>query len=204
VTALNSEELARYTDILRLRSGAALTLRFAEPADVGALQRYFRSLSSASRYNRLMGAAPELPHTQLEKFIHVGEGGSYSVIATMAIDGDETVVGEVRYAYHPEIAGLEFGVSVADGWHGQGIGAALLSNLQCRAAAFGAERLFGDTLRSNGAMLGLARKMGFAFAPTPGDWKQIRLEKPIGYAPHEIPCASWRLAATAMAHPAAF
>jgi hypothetical protein len=53
-------------------------------------------------------------------------------------------------------------------------------------------------------MLGLARKLGFGFAPTPGDWKQVRLEKPVGYAPQEIPCASWRLAATALAHPAAF
>jgi GNAT superfamily N-acetyltransferase len=204
VTALNLDHLAQYTDVVRLRSGATLTLRFAEPGDAGALQRYFRSLSQASRYNRLMGAAPELPSTQLEKFIHAGEGGSYSVIATMAIDGVEIAVGEVRYAYHPETASLEFGVSVDDGWHGQGIGAALLSNLDCRAAALGAERLFGDTLRSNSAMLGLARKIGLAHMQSPGDWKQVRLEKPIGYAPHEIPCASWRLAATAMAHPAAF
>ena len=105
----------------------------------------------------------ELPHTQLEKFIHVGEGDSSRVIATMPIDGSETVVGEIRYAFHPETASLEFGISVGDGWQGQGIGAALLSNLACRAAAFGADRLFGDTLRSNGAMLGLARKMGFDF-----------------------------------------
>jgi GNAT superfamily N-acetyltransferase len=195
--SLNLGNLGQYTDVLRLRSGAAMTLRFVEPSDADRLQRYFRSLSEASRYNRLMGGATELPHSQLEKFIHPGESGSYSVIATIASEGSGAIVGEVRYADHDDSASVEFGVSVHDRWHGHGIGTALLLNLECRAAAIGAELLFGDTLRSNGAMLGLARKRGFSLAPTPGDWKQIRLVKQIGFAPQKIPCAAWRLAAAA-------
>ncbi len=50
-------------------------------------------------------------------------------------------------------------------------------------------------MRSNDVMLGVARKSGFAFAPTPGDWKLVRFEKDIDLAPQDIPCASWRLAA---------
>ena len=79
----------------------------------------------------------------------------------------------------------------------------MLKNLECRAAAFGAERLFGDTLRSNDVMIGLARKTGFAFTNSPGDWKLVRFEKHIELAPREIPCASWRLAAQQIAHQAA-
>jgi hypothetical protein len=75
----------------------------------------------------------------------------------------------------------------------------LLRNLECRAAAFGARRLFGDTLRSNDAMLGLARKSGFALTHSPGDWKLVRFEKHIEVAPQEIACASWRLAAQQIA-----
>jgi hypothetical protein len=63
------------------------------------------------------------------------------------------------------------------------------------AAAFGAERLFGDTLRSNQSMIALARKSGFAFARHPDDWKLVRFAKEIAVAPEEIPCASWRIAA---------
>jgi len=70
-----------------------------------------------------------------------------------------------------------------------------LKNLECRAAAFGARRLYGDTLRSNEAMIALARKSGFALTNNPDDWKLVRVEKQINVAREDIPCASWRIAA---------
>jgi hypothetical protein len=48
-------------------------------------------------------------------------------------------------------------------------------------------------------MLGLARKSGFAFAPTPNDWKLVRFEKHTGVVPQDIPCASWRVAGSDLA-----
>jgi GNAT superfamily N-acetyltransferase len=200
---LRLNDLRQHSDILRLRNGKSLTLRFVEPEDADALQGYFRSLTVRSRYNRFLGAMSELPRTELDHFIHVGEGDRFSVIAVMAIDGIETIVGEARYAFDADKATFEFGLSIEDRWQGQGVGSALLRNLECRAAAFGAKHLFGDTLRSNDVMIGLARKSGFAFKPSPGDWKLVRFEKHIGLAPQEIPCASWRLAATASAEIAA-
>jgi hypothetical protein len=44
-------------------------------------------------------------------------------------------------------------------------------------------------------MIALARKSGYAFANTPGDWKLTRFQKEIDVEPQDIPCASWRLAA---------
>jgi hypothetical protein len=55
----------------------------------------------------------------------------------------------------------------------------------------------GDTLRSNQAMISLAKKSGFAFVNNPDDWKLVRFEKAIDIAPQDIPCASWRIAAAA-------
>lgn len=199
MTALRFEDLRQHSDILRLRTGQPLTVRFVEPRDAEPLQAYFRSLSTSSRYNRFLGATRELPPTVLDEFVHVGEADRFSVIAVMAIDGAETIVGEARYAFDAETDSFEFGLSIEDRWQGHGIGKALLSNLECRAAAFGARRLFGDTLRSNEAMLGLARKSGFAFTHSPGDWKLVRFEKHIAVAPEQIPCASWRLAAQQIA-----
>lgn len=203
MTTLRLDDLRQHSDILRLRADRSVTVRFVEPDDAEALQAYFRSLSVRSRYNRFLGAMSELPPTELDHFIHAGEDDRFSVIATMAIGGFETIVGEARYGVDAHAESFEFGLSVDDRWQGQGIGSALLGNLQCRAAALGARRLFGDTLRSNDAMIGLARKSGFAFTASPGDWKLVRFEKHIDLAPQEIPCASWRLAAEQHAHQAA-
>jgi GNAT superfamily N-acetyltransferase len=117
------------------------------------------------------------------------------VLATLRVDSHETIVGEARYAFDLDTASIEFGLSIDDRWQGHGIGKALLKNLECRAAAFGAGRLFGDTLRSNDAMIRLARRSGYAFMASPGDWKLVRFEKPIDAEPRDIPCASWKLAA---------
>jgi GNAT superfamily N-acetyltransferase len=196
MTTMRFDDLRQYSDLLRARSGDVVTVRFIELRDGEALQGYFRALTTRSRYNRFLGAASELPASLLEQFIHIGEADRFSVIATMRLDGHEIIVGEARYAFDPDTASIEFGLSIDDRWQGHGIGKALLKNLECRAAAFGAERLFGDTLRSNDAMISLARKSGYGFLPSPGDWKLVRFEKQIDVEPRDIPCASWKLAAT--------
>ena len=195
MSTMRFDDLRQYSDVLRAQNGQAVTVRFVEPRDADALQNYFRALTTRSRYNRFLGAASELPPSLLEDFIHVGEADRFSVVATMLVDGHETIVGEARYAFDSDTVSIEFGLSIDDRWQGHGIGKALLKNLECRAASFGAERIFGDTLRSNDAMIALARKSGYAFANTPGDWKLTRFQKKIHVEPQDFPCASWRLAA---------
>ncbi|MBA4036766.1 MAG: GNAT family N-acetyltransferase [Bradyrhizobium sp.] len=195
MTTLRLDDLRQYSDVLRSRHGQEVTVRFVEPRDAGALQGYFRALTTRSRYNRFLGAASELPPSLLADFIHVGKADRFSVIATMLVDGRETIIGEARYAFDSDTSSIEFGLSIDDRWQGHGIGKALMKNLECRAASFGANRLFGDTLRSNDTMIALARKSGYAFTNTPGDWKLVRFQKEIHVEPQEIPCASWRLAA---------
>lgn len=188
--------LGRYTDVVRLKGGRPLTVRFIEPKDADALLFYFRSLSRQSRYNRLMGAASELPPSELDKALHIGEGSRFAVVAEMKVDGVDTIVGESRYSYDAETQNTEFGLSIGNAWQGQGIGTAMLSNLECRSAALGALRLFGETFRNNEQMIALARKAGYLFTGAPSDWRQVRFEKPL-YRVTDIPCESWKQAATA-------
>jgi GNAT superfamily N-acetyltransferase len=192
---LRLDDLRQYSDTLQLGSGQRLTLRFVEPGDADALQAYVRGLSMSSRYRRFLGAASELPPSLLDDFTHAGEDDRFSVIAIASIEGVERIVAEARYALNTDQAGVEFGLSVDDQWQGHGIGTTLMQNLACRAAALGAVRLFGDTLRSNEVMIALARKAGFALVQSPGDWRLVRFEKQIDPEPREIPCASWRLLA---------
>ncbi|WP_339030401.1 GNAT family N-acetyltransferase [Bradyrhizobium symbiodeficiens] len=195
MSTLRLEDLKQYSDTLRTRDGTTLDVRFVEPRDTDELQHYFRSLSTRSRYNRFFGAISELPNGLLHDFLQIGERERFTVVATMMVDGFETIVAEARYALHAETGTLEFGLSVHDRWQGRGIATALMKNLECRAAALGAEHIFGDTLRSNETMISLARKSGFAFVTHPDDWKLVRFDKGISVAAKDIPCASWRLAA---------
>jgi len=195
MSTLRLEDLKQYSDVLRTRDGETVNVRFIEPRDTEELQHYFRSLTTRSRYNRFFGAISELPKGLLSEFLDVGARERFTVVATMMVDGFETIVAEARYAFHAETSALEFGLSVDDRWQGQGIATALMKNLECRAAALGAEHMFGDTLRSNDTMISLARKSGFAFVNHPDDWKLVRFDKEIDVAPKDIPCASWRFAA---------
>lgn len=195
MSTLRLDDLKQHWDALRTRRGEALNLRFVEPRDTEELQHYFRALSTRSRYNRFFGAISELPKGLLSEFLDIGARDRFTVVATMMVDGFETIVAEARYALHAETLTLEFGLSVGDRWQGHGIATVLMKNLECRAAALGAEHMFGETLRSNETMISLARKSGFAFINHPDDWKLVRFDKEIDVAPKEIPCASWRLAA---------
>jgi RimJ/RimL family protein N-acetyltransferase len=126
MTALRLDELRQYSDVLRSKSGEAVIVRFLEPRDGDSIQNYFRGLSSRSRYNRFFGAMSQLPPTLLERFIQVGEADQFSVVATMEVDGHETIVGEARYVYDFAASSFEFGLSIDDRWQGHGIGQALL------------------------------------------------------------------------------
>jgi hypothetical protein len=93
---------------------ATVTVQFLEPR---AMPRTFALLplaATGSRYNRFLGAMSELPGTLLDEFIHVSEADRFSVVATMMVDGFETIVGEARYAFHADTASIEFGLSIDD------------------------------------------------------------------------------------------
>lgn len=169
--------------LLRLRSGALATVRFVAPHDRPQLQDYFRALSSKSRYNRFTGTRGDLTDREFAQLLPIGENGRFAVVARMPVDGVSTIVAEARYVFDPTAGTLEFGMSVHEAFRGQGIGLAMLFNLECRARMLGAERMFGDTLRTNEEMQGLGRKAGFSFSATPGDWREVRLSKSVAAAP---------------------
>jgi len=185
------DDLGRFSDVLRLRDGRSLTVRFVMPQDRGALQGYFAGMSTPARYNRFTGASSGLSNSEFDRLLHLGEDDRFAVVAEMMIDGAPVIVGEARYMLHAAAESVEFGLSVGDAFRGLGIGFALLSNLECRAAALGAHHLLGDTLRTNLEMQALARKAGFRFTQTPGDWRELRLLKDVHPAA-DIPCVQWR------------
>ena len=88
------------------------------------------------------------------------------------------MIGEARYvvdARDPETC--EFAIAVADNWQASGIARALLDRLERQAALSGIRSMVADTLLTNRAMIGLARRLGYAVRPSREDPELARLEK---------------------------
>lgn len=184
---LKAADLRQYADVLRLRSGVSMTVRFVESGDLDKLRAYFGKLSGATRYSRFLGATRGVPQSDYERMLRTGAGNQFAVVAEIGTGFERIVIGEARYVFDAKARTVEFAISVADDWHGTGAGAALLSNLECRAAALGADTILGDTLATNRQMRGLAKKRGYRFSHPPGDWTLVRFAKDIRIA-DDIPC----------------
>jgi len=165
---------------LNLPGGERVTVRPVCPRDSEALQAYVRTLSPEARYKRFFGPLRELPPAELDRLIHLDPPNQLGLIAQTRIHG---VIGEARYALSPDRLDCEFALSVADGWHGKGVGRLLLADLESRAKSLGARRLVGDVLRTNEAMQALARKAGFGMAGVPGDARTVRIVKDLALSP---------------------
>ena len=190
-SALNA---ARHSEFRVLRATRwpdfRLALRPARSSDGDALQAYVRGLSPDSRYNRFLGAVNELPALELARALGANGLDTLTLLLTSTAGDRETVVGEARVALSCAKRAGEFSMSIADDWQHLGVGSALLEEIERKAAADGIELLFGDTLRTNEGMIGLARRRGFrlglGFEP-----RLVRIQKRLEDAAPDLPCRKW-------------
>ena len=167
-----------------------LALRPARSSDGDALQAYVRGLSPDSRYNRFLGAVNELPALELARTLAANGRDTLTLLLTSTAGDRETVVGEARVALSCAKRAGEFSMSIADDWQHLGVGSALLEEIERKAAADGIELLFGDTLRTNEGMIGLARGRGFRVGPG-FEPRLVRIEKRLEDTAPDLPCRKW-------------
>ncbi len=80
------------------RPDIRLALRPARSSDGDALKTYVRGLSPQSRYNRFLGAASELPASELARALAANGRDTLTLLLTSTAEDRETVVGEARVA----------------------------------------------------------------------------------------------------------
>jgi acetyltransferase len=172
--------LKEYRENFRAKNGDTVNVRFVEQGDREELKSYIRSMSERCRDNRFLSASSELPPSQFDRFICLGEDNCFTLVATTWVDGCEAIIGEACYALHPDTLSVECSLSIGDPWQEIGIGTGLLRSVESRTASIGVRRIFGDVLRSNKFMIRLARKCGYAVVLSPIDWRLVRCEKATG------------------------
>ena len=163
----------RYGEIV---AGGPVWIRTAVLGDVDKLCAYFGTLSCNSRYNRFMGAVSNFSKLAFDCLMQLRRAECFTLVAEWREQGCDVIIGEASYAFDRTNRCGEFAMSVADRWQRHGLGSALLSALQVRAVSLGYLDLFGETLKTNEDMKGLACRAGFAFTRSL-DWRAVRFAK---------------------------
>ena len=173
-----------WIDRFQVADGRWVTLRPVLPQD-DAQERDFvaHGLTSRSRYLRFQGGFAMLPEALLRSFTHVDYRNHFALVAESFPGGKQTQVGDARFVRDGAAPGsAEFGIAVADAWHGLGIGKRLLCQLIVAARSQGVEQLYGDVLYGNKALLAMARSCGFAVRRHPEEARLVRVERPLAVA----------------------
>jgi acetyltransferase len=161
--------------LIELSDGRCVELAPVNPMDAPAERAFVGALSLTSRYRRFHFGLRELSPEASRAMTEVDQRHHVAFVARPA-DGDTTIVADARYVLRADSAEAEFAIAVADDWQGAGLGRALLTRLAAHARANGVERLFGDVLWGNPAMLGLVRSLGARLRRNPGDSTVVRVE----------------------------
>ena len=175
---------ANAVEMRALADGQPLLVRPLALRDAGLLQDFVRGLSVTSRYQRFQGGMRELAPDLLSRLLSFDYRRSMGLAAIVFEHGRRRMIGEARYA--PALddgEAVDFALAVSDAWQRQGIGRLLFGRLLQHAERSGIERIQGDVLHGNTAMLELARGSGFALRPHPDGAWLARVERRLGALP---------------------
>ncbi|HJV84327.1 MAG TPA: GNAT family N-acetyltransferase [Noviherbaspirillum sp.] len=149
-------------DSWRLRDGTTATLRAARESDGEMMQAFVHGLSMESRYHRFFYPVHELTPTMLDRFTHNTPTSAMTLLVVIQGQGREQLIAMGQYVADTYPARCEFAVVVGDDWQRHGLGTRLIQALVCLARAAGFERIEGDILAENRAMLRLMPSLGFS------------------------------------------
>lgn len=163
---MEPRELERWREDWTLADGARVACRPIRPDDAEIEQAFVRGLSRESRHNRFLADIRELSPEMLARFTHIRYPHDLALIVTVEDGGREQEIAVARYIALEAPGECEFGLVVADGWQGRGVGYRLMETLMRFAREAGYQRMDGYVLAENGKMLELMRALGFAIRPS--------------------------------------
>jgi acetyltransferase len=160
--------------------------------DATALRGFIERLSPASRHARFQYVVKEASPGLLRLLLEVDPR---THVALGAFDG-EAMVGEARYVRRDDPAEADFAIAVEDARRGSGLARELLQELAGEARRAGVERLEGEVLAGNEAMIAFAAQEGFHLLPHFEDARLVRVRRDLREKVQRAPAFS-RTAQTA-------
>jgi acetate---CoA ligase (ADP-forming) len=142
-----------------LRNGSTLRLRAPAREDVGALDAFFRGLSTQSFYRRFHGVRP-IDEALIDHFVDPDWDERGVLVGTIATAGENRIVAIGEYDRLRDASAAEAAFAVADELQGVGIGTRLLERLAALAGEQGIGRFVAEVMPENRAMLGVFENAG--------------------------------------------
>jgi RimJ/RimL family protein N-acetyltransferase len=152
----------RWREQLVLSDGRELILRPIEPADAGALQHGFGLLTPDEVRLRFLHPMRELSSAMAERLAQPDPQREFALVAAEPLPAGQALVGAVvRAAIDASGEAAEFAILVSRYVGRQGLGRLLMKQVIRWSRLKRLQRIYGDVLDENTAMLDLARSLGF-------------------------------------------
>jgi RimJ/RimL family protein N-acetyltransferase len=153
----------RYVGQDSLRDGTRVTIRAVRADDRDRVAKAFGNLERESVYTRFFTYKKALSDAELASIDGMDFVNDVMLIATLAQDADEIVIGSARYIAHDAPDGAraaEVAFTVEEDFQGKGIAGRLFGHLVGIAREAGIARFEADVLSGNKAMLAVFAKSG--------------------------------------------
>ncbi|NYT02745.1 MAG: GNAT family N-acetyltransferase [Methanosarcinales archaeon] len=143
------------------KSGLNILLRPVKFSDEPLLKDFLYSLSEQSRYYRFLSVRKDVPHEMLQQLAVIDYTRKILILAVVATEGKETVIGMGQYEINGGLHTAEIGLLVRDQYQKHGVGMELLNYITYLAKKNGVLGFTADVLVDNDPVFRLFEKMGF-------------------------------------------
>ena len=135
--------------------------RAIKPSDEDQMRRLFYRFSDKAIYYRYFSPIKTMPHEKMQEYVNVDYRDVLSIVALVGEPGQQTIIGEARFAKHQSKPFVDIAFIVDEAYQGQGIATYLYQMLARLAKDRGAQGMTADVLASNRAMIKVFEKGPF-------------------------------------------
>ncbi|MFN9738060.1 MAG: GNAT family N-acetyltransferase [Pseudomonadota bacterium] len=169
-TAIRRERLGPWRELLVLPNGRTVLLRPIDPRDAEPLRAAFATLSPEEVRFRFMHPIKEMSLRMARELTVLDPKVSFALAVSEPEPPGEGLVGAVvRAGIDPDGHGAEFALIVSRQLAGHGLGTLLMKRIIDWCRRMGLDKVYGDVLADNAAMLHITDKLGFRRSHVQGE-----------------------------------
>jgi RimJ/RimL family protein N-acetyltransferase len=146
--------------VVALKSGRKAMLRPARGSDAPSMRTMFHLMSSEDVYTRFFHCVSALSYNEAQRLCNVDFENDVAFVAVTGPRENEEIVGTAGSFLNRSTNLAEMAYMIVPDWQGTGLGSALQQRLKEFAQERGVRGFVAELLRTNKAMINLAKRLG--------------------------------------------